>query len=127
MLPNGELTREDIAVDHDMQVDADIGQEILAYVETWFNVDEKFHIDTSDDDTWLNMYARYNPFADSLDITCEISSDSGSDYFDYEPTVAEADIIKGLVTQKINELYGQTPREFCEEFYGDCPSMDEMT
>ena len=53
-----ELERGDIAIDRDMEVDCDIGQEILAYVETWFDVDKKFGIHTADDDgTWLNMYS----------------------------------------------------------------------
>ena len=56
MNSNNELTREDIAIDRDMDVDCDIGQEITAYIETWFDVDEKFGTDTSDDDVWLNMY-----------------------------------------------------------------------
>ena len=123
MLSSGELTHEDIAIDSDMQIDSDIGQEILAYVEIWFDVDKKFHVDTSADDTWLNMYARYNPFEDTLDITCELSSDSGSESFDYVPSITEAAIIKELIAQKIDELYGQTPQEFCEYFFGDSPNM----
>ena len=52
MRENNVLTRDDIAIDHDMQIDSDEGREIIAYVETWFDVDRKFHIDTaSDDDT----------------------------------------------------------------------------
>ena len=63
MKDNMELERKDLAVDADMQVDEDIGHEILAYLETWFDVDKKFNIHTAEDDgTWLNMYARYNPF-----------------------------------------------------------------
>ena len=71
MKENNELTRDDIAIDHDMEVDCDEGREIAVYIETWFDVDKKFHIDTaSDDDTWLNMYGRYNPFDDTLRIEC---------------------------------------------------------
>ena len=52
MRKNNVLTRDDISIDHDMQIDSDEGREIIAYVETWFDVDRKFHIDTaSDDDT----------------------------------------------------------------------------
>ena len=40
MMTNRELTREDIAIDPNMEVDDDIRQEILAYVETWFDVDQ---------------------------------------------------------------------------------------
>lgn len=58
MKENNELTRDDIAIGHDMEVDCDEDREIAVYIETWFNVDKKFHIDTaSDDDTWLNMPA----------------------------------------------------------------------
>lgn len=91
MKENNELTRDDIAIDHDMEVDCDEGREIAVYIETWFDVDKKFHIDTaSDDDTWLNMYGRYNPFDDTLRIECEISRQDSSSYFDYEPTKDEA-------------------------------------
>lgn len=62
MKENNELTRDDIAIDHDMEVDCDEGREIAVYIETWFDVDKKFRIDTaSDDDTWLNMYAATIP------------------------------------------------------------------
>ena len=100
MKENNELERTDIAVDSDMEVDCDIGQEITAYIETWFDADKKFGIDTaSEDGTWLNMYAKYNPFADTLRIECEISRDSGSSYFDYEPTENESQVIKDLITE----------------------------
>ena len=50
MKKNNELTRDDIAIDHDMEVDCDEGREIAVYIETWFDVDKKFHIDTASDD-----------------------------------------------------------------------------
>ena len=79
MKENNELERADIAVDREMEVDCDIGQEITAYIETWFDVDKKFGIDTaSEDGTWVNMYGKYNPFADTLRIECEISRDKGT-------------------------------------------------
>ena len=77
MKENNELERTDIAVDSDMEVDCDIGHQITCYLETWFDVDKKLGINTaSEDGTWLNMYAKYNPFADTLRIECEISRDS---------------------------------------------------
>lgn len=119
MKENNELERTDIAVDSDMEVDCDIGQEITAYIETWFDVDKKFGINTAlDDGTWLNMYAKYNPFADTLRIECEISRDSGSSYFDYEPTIAESQLIKDMIAEKLRDEYGQTPKEFCEDVSG---------
>lgn len=40
MKENNELERKDIVVDRDMEVDGEIGQEITAYLETWFDVDK---------------------------------------------------------------------------------------
>ena len=109
-----------------MEVDCDIGQEITAYIETWFDADKKFGIDTaSEDGTWLNMYAKYNPFADTLRIECEISRDSGSSYFDYEPTENESQLIKDMIAEKLMQTHGQTPQEFCEDV-GDI-TMGGMT
>ena len=116
MKDNLELERGDIAIDREMDMDCDIGQEITVYIETWFDVDKKFGIHTdTDEGVWLNMYGKFNPFEDTLRIECEISRDDGSLYFDYEPTVAEAQLIKDMITEKIKEEYDQTPQEFCEE------------
>ena len=121
-----EFTRDMLAVDRDMEVDCDIGHQITCYLETWFDVDKKFGIDTaSEDGTWLNMYAKYDPFADTLRIECEISRDSGSSYFDYEPTENEAQLIKGMIAEKLMQTHSQTPQEFCENI-GDM-EMGGMT
>ena len=40
MKENMELERKDLAIDRDMEVDCDIGQQITCYIETWFDVDE---------------------------------------------------------------------------------------
>lgn len=118
MKKNNELERNDIRIDADMDIDCDIGQEITAYIETWFDVDKKFGTHTNMNDAeWLNMYAKYNPFTDTLRIECEISRDDSSEYFDYEPTANETHLIKDMIAEKIREEYHQTPQEFCEEFY----------
>lgn len=78
-------------------------------------MDKKFGIHTdADEGTWLNMYGKFNPFEDTLRIECEISRDSGSTYFDYEPTDAESHLLKDMITEKIQDVYGQTPQEFCQ-------------
>ena len=119
MNANGEFTKEDLAVDRDMEIDCDIGQEILVYFECWFDADLKFSIDTSENDAWLNMYGRYNPYEDTLTIECEIDRDDGSSYFDYFPTDAETQLMKDLITAKIQEVYHQSPMEFCESAFDD--------
>lgn len=127
MTQNMELERSDLAIDPDMEVDCDTGEQITVYIESWFDVDSKFHIQTnSDDSIWLNMYGRYNPYQDTLRIECVISSEDAEDSFDYEPNAAEATLIKTMITEKIRELHNQTPSEFCESFYGQGMDMGGM-
>ena len=67
MKANNELERSDIVVDRDMEVDGDIVHQNTCDLETWFDVDKKFGTNTTaNDDKWLNLYAKYDPFADSL-------------------------------------------------------------
>ena len=126
MNANGEFTKDDLAVDSDMEIDCDIGQEILVYFECWFDADRKFSIDTSENDAWLNMYGRYNPYEDTLTIECEIDRDDGSSYFDYFPTDAETQLMKDLITAKIQEVYHRSPMEFCESAFDDSIEIGEI-
>lgn len=60
MTETGELTRDDLVIDPDMEIDDD-GCIVTAYAETWFDVDRKFGTHTADDsETWINFYAKYN-------------------------------------------------------------------
>ena len=128
MKESKELERNDIAIDRDMEVDYDIGQEIMVYIETWFDVDKKFGLNIADEDgTWLNMYGKYDPFEDSLRIECEISRDNGSEYFDYTPTDAESALIKDMIAEKIREQWDQTPQEFCENCCNEEQTMGGQT
>ncbi len=110
------FTRANISIPSDMDVDCDIGEEITAYVETWFDVDKKFGLDTaSRDDEWVNVYAKFNPFKDTLRIECVVTGDDYYNEFDYEPTKDEEQLVKDMITEKIREVYGQTPKEYCLE------------
>ena len=117
MNSNNELTRDDIAIDNDFGVDRETGQEITAYVETWFDVDKKFGTDTSDEDVWLNMYAMYNPFKDTLKVECVVDKPLESESFDYEPTESEAKLLKNMITEKLQNRYGVTPQDFCRDAF----------
>ena len=111
-----EFTKETLEVDRDMEVNCDICSEITVVFRCWFDADKKFALHINDmDDVWLNMYGKYDPYADTLRIECEIDKPGGCVYFDYIPTDAESQLIKDMITQKIREEYCQTPQEFCEE------------
>lgn len=117
MKEDNELERTDIIIDRDMSVeDANVGQEITAYIETWFDVDKKFGTDTSSEDgKWLNLYGIYNPFEDTLRLEYTVSTDDDYESHEYEPTENEANLIKQMIAEKIYEEHGQSPQEFCEE------------
>lgn len=115
MKDNLQLEKKDIAIDADIQVSDDNPHEITAYIETWFDIDKKFMVDTTDDGTWVNMYGKYNPFDDTLEIECVISSDNDSQCFKYNPTREESDLIKQMIIDKIKQVFGQTPQEFCND------------
>lgn len=128
MKENMELERQDIAIDSDMEVDCDIGRQITCYVETWFDVDKKFGTDTaSDDDKWLNLYAKYNPYEDTLRLEYTVTTADTYETGEYEPTENESKLIKDMIAEKIREEYHQTPQEFCEEFYNTDDLRNEHT
>ena len=123
MNQNNELTRSDIAIDRDMEVDCDIGQIVTAYVETWFDVDKKFGTDTADyPDTWINLYAKYNVPEDSLRMEYVICKPDGEEYYDYTPTEAETQLIKTMMREKCSEVYGCKLEEFIEP--DEAPGME---
>lgn len=114
MKENLELEREDMYVDRDIQTDDENRQQIVAYLETLFDVNKKFNLSLdSEAGEWVNMYGIYNPFSDFLTVECVISTDDKNETFYYTPTESESKLIKDMITQKIQEEYGQTPIEFC--------------
>ena len=116
MKENGELTKEDIIIGNDIEIDDDNEYQITAYVETWFDVDKKFGLHTRDEETtWVNLYARYDVEQDLLQLEYTIDREDGTESFQYEPTEAEAEMLKEAVTEKIGEYYGCTPEEFCHK------------
>lgn len=111
-----ELTKESMWVDRDIQLDDENKQQIVAYLETLFDVNKKFGLKLdSNAGEWVNMYGIYNPFSDFLTVECVISTDDKNESFFYSPTEAEAELIKRMITQKIQEVHGQTPIEFCND------------
>lgn len=110
-----EMERQDLRIDDDLQV-SDDGCSVMVYLETWFDAEKKFQEDLSDDETWLNLYATYDPFADTLKMGYVV--ETATHYFsnDYQPTEGEERLVKDMITEKIRELYNQTPQEFCLAF-----------
>ncbi len=121
MKENKDLERKDIEVDREMEVDDENPNQINFYLVKWFDVDQKFNLNiNAEDGTWLNMYGKYNPYADTVKLECGISREDGDDtWFHYEPTESETKLIKDMVAEKLQQEHHQTPQEFCERYYGE--------
>ena len=117
MTENKELERSDLVIDREMEVDDDNPHQINFYIETWFDVDRKFDLSiNAEDGTCLMLYGKYDPYADDLQIECEISRIESSTYFDYTPTENETKLIKDMLAEKLQYEHHQTPAEFCEQY-----------
>ena len=72
-----------------------------------------------EDGPWLELNCEYDPYADDLKIGGVLHYiEGGRMFFSYYPTEREAQLIKDLVAEKLQEEYHQTPQEFCEHNYG---------
>ncbi|MDE7327899.1 MAG: hypothetical protein K2N63_16755 [Lachnospiraceae bacterium] len=112
MKENGELTREDIIIESDMELADDNENQIVVYAETWFDVERKFGLRTRDEaETWVNLYARYDVAEDSVAMEYVISRQSEEETHDYIPMESEAKMIKGAICEKLEEYCGCTPEK----------------
>lgn len=108
-----ELTRESIRI-ADMDWEDGV---ITSYVETWFDVDEKFGLNThSRDDTWVNMYAHYDVSKKSLSVTYIIDSPDNSVEQEYTPEESEIELLISLMQEYCQRQYGCSLERFSKDF-----------
>lgn len=101
-----ELTKDMMKVDSDFSINDD-STIITAYIETWFDVDEKFGTDVNkDDDAWINFYANYN--VETEELTCEyiVSKTDSCMAYEYSPTESEAELIKEMMQEACWKMHG---------------------
>lgn len=119
MKDNLELEKKDIRIDPDMQIE-DSGRQIVAYLETWFDVEKKFGVVIDHDaDEWVNVYAIYDPYDDTLGMECILEKPETSELIPYQPTQNEQELLKEMITETIRQEYQQTPQEYCESVMED--------
>lgn len=125
MKSNNELEAKDVRIE-DLETNDEWQSIIVAYMETWFDVDKKFHLDiNAQDSTWLNMTVFFDPYKDTVSILCEVDFDDGSEAFYYEPTKNETELLKDMIAQKIQIEEDQTPKEFCEHYFDEEQEMKQ--
>ena len=129
MKENKELEKSDLEIEDDILIDDNNPNVLCVYFATYFDVDEKFGLNTAKrDDEWLNLYADYDTEHDSLQIHCAVSNDD-DEYrdFEYIPTENEASLIKEMIVEEIQKRFGQTPQEYCAELAEDDFTMGGIT
>lgn len=111
-----EFKESDLRIDPDMEIDCDIGRIVTAYVETWFDVDEKFGTDTKDDENaWVNFYAKYDTRDGSLMTEYCVSRPDSSEEHDYVPIKDEALLITKMMEDCCQQHHGCSLKEYCEQ------------
>ena len=108
-----DWVKSELCIDRDMEIDCDIGEWITVYIETWFDVDKKFGTNTrSNDDWWINLYARYNPLTKELLMEYIISKPDEEIMVDYKPSEADRELVINMIEEACRQYYGCTATEF---------------
>lgn len=76
---------------------------VSAYIETWFDVDQKFGTHTHDTDGWVNLYAKLNLCENLLSMKYFINTDDSDEEFSYIPTTKERELVIQLISAALAE------------------------
>ena len=110
-----DLTRNDIAIGPNVEVDTETGM-VTAYVETWFDVDEKFGTHTKDDDSgWVNFYVYYCPQTGNLSAEYVVSSDLKDEVYPYIPTESEKKLFVEMMEETSLQAHGVSLEELVQK------------
>ncbi len=114
----GDLTKNDIEV-CDLEINDD-GDGISAYLETLFDVDEKFGTNVNDDDdSWVNFYAEYFPESGELKCTYVIDKPQNNEEYEYIPSKAEKDLIVSMMEELCQKEEGSSLADLLNNFQED--------
>ena len=117
-----DLTEKDIEV-CDLEINDD-GDGISTYLETFFDVDEKFGTSVKDDEnSWVNFYAEYFPKSDALKCIYVIDRTNSSEEHEYIPSPAEKRLIISKMEEVCRKESACTMEELLEEYSHETPSL----
>ena len=110
-----DLTRNDIAIGPDVEVDTETGL-VTAYVETWFDVDKKFGTHTKDDDnTLVNFYIYYCPQTGNLSTEYVVSRNLKDEVHSYIPTESEKKLFVEMMEETSQQAHGVSLEELVQK------------
>ena len=105
--------KTDVVISEDLELDTE-DQCLSAEMETYFDVDKKFGINTRDDEnTWVNMYCWYNPILDNLRVIYCIDTQNKDFIREYMPTDEEKQMLSEVMEAACQKQNNQS----CKDFY----------
>jgi hypothetical protein len=106
-------TKESLRIDTDFEIALDACEWIFVYIETWFDIDEKFGTHTKEhDDWWINLYARYNPFKGELVMPYTIVKPDKEESYEYYPNEEDKALVIAMIEEAVWECEGCSPRDY---------------
>lgn len=91
--------------------------EVEMLMECWFDWDAKFGTHTADDeDTWLNIYAAYNPTAQTVRVYYIVDDNEKNEQFSYTPTATEKKLLIELIEEYFQKYDGCSVAEALKRF-----------
>lgn len=114
------LNREDMDISHDNRF-------LTAYIETWFDVDKKFGLNTKEYDVWVSLFCNYDPFGDTIHVFYSIEADNYYIERTYETTEDEKQIFKNLMEETCIKNEKMSARDFLLQFYLECEDRVQLT
>lgn len=112
---------------HDELLVSDDNKYIEVEFETWFDVDKKFGINTSDnEDAWVNLYAFYHPGEDKLCIEYHIDTGEVIYARAYVPTAEETKLFKDLIEEACMKQTQKSCMDFWFSNYAESADKIEL-
>lgn len=106
------LEEGDMLIRDEFELEVD-KQRVLFPVESWFDVDKKFGINTQGyDGAWVNLYSTYNPCTNEVKIYFTVDAEDGMFEREYIPTDTEKEVFVKLMEKACEEYAVMTCREF---------------
>lgn len=102
-----ELTRDDIRIDQELIVE---GHTVNAYIETWFDVKEKFGVQLQGDDE-IDFYGDYNGDTGELRLFYIIKRQDVHEKRTYAPIGSEKELILEYMERTCQTVHGCSLRD----------------
>lgn len=109
----------DLVPENDMEFSDDL-KGMTNFFATYFDTDRKFGVNTKDHDgAWVNLYAEYNPFNNTIDVNYIVETDDINEVRSYTPSETEKEIFIELFEEQCIKENGLKCKDVLINYYFD--------